>query len=191
MVEKLLIYGNYTKFMENIRTVDSYQTVHRALCSTFLLSSFAAIGFLFSSEGAKLPISNSLATIFISLATFIIINILCFLDVISQETALTSNYLEAIKLERKYSWLPQVHRRMMRSGAHYGSPHRKVTFYVGCGGCSIVMMAFSLLFYLKLGSIIPIIILFVLTIVILTVYGYILIKVAGSYEKLMKILKKI
>lgn len=191
MVDKLLAYGNYTKFMENIRTVDSYQTVHRALCSTFLLSSFAAIGFLFSSEGAKLPISNAGATIFISIATFIVINILCVLDVISQETILTSNYLEAIKLEKKHSWLPQLHLRMMRSGAHYGSPHKKVTFYVGCGGCSIFMTGFSLLFYLQLEETIPIIILFIAASAIVILYGFILIKVSSSYEKLMKLLKKI
>lgn len=142
--QKLLIYGVYSKLIEGIKHFDGIQTTYRVVSSTLLLAIIGAIGFLFSSMLTEFPINKLIGVIAICFSGIAGITALGFLDLIFQERLVVSNFIEALKFEKKYEWLPQVHHKMIHGGTHHGSPTKKSLYYIGCSSCLFMIATLSL-----------------------------------------------
>src|SRR3989304_7385552 len=106
---KLYIYGLYNKIIENEKHYTVLQAKYKTNAAYWLLIIFAAIGIIFSSEEIGLPLNHLSATIFICCIGILGLIFIWYEDLIIQEKFLSINHLEASKLEKKYTWLPQVH----------------------------------------------------------------------------------
>jgi len=109
------------------------QTFYRLMASTFLLGSFGAFGFLFSTQNKNLSYENIFPVLLICFAGMASIISLWHLDLIFCERLLISNFAEAFKLEQKYEWLPKVHHNMLDGIHSQDKPSNVTYFYIGSG----------------------------------------------------------
>lgn len=127
----LIIFGMYSNFIRAIQHFDSMQTFYRIMASTFMLGSFAALGFLFSSENKNLPYQNILPVLLVCCIGVISMIALWYLDLIFYERLLSSNFAEALKMEREYDWIPKVHTNMLQGSTSKDKPSNIVYYYIG------------------------------------------------------------
>lgn len=184
--KNLLVYGAYTKLIEGIKNYDNMQTVYRRIASTFLLATFAALGFIFSSEAINIKVNLNLATILTCFLSLIGISVIGLLDLIFQERIVVGFFVELIKLERTYKWLPQVHHNMIKHGSHHGSPLRKGIFYVGCASTLLLLIGFSFALHVGIHNLQHSIPILFGTIVCIVAYAYSFFSITGRYETLIK-----
>lgn len=181
---RLLIYGIYTKLIDDIKHFDSIQAIYRTTASTFLLATFVAIGFLFSSKSVVLPIDNLIIVIFVCLMSLGAISTICFLDLIFQERLVISCFSELYKLESLYSWLPQSHRYMLSNGNHPGGTTRKIFFYIGCGFSLLFLGGLSLICIFNksvTGAVVSVLI----TLISFVLYYLLMTKITGNFNELV------
>lgn len=131
--ERVLIFQMYSNFIQSIKHFDIMQTFYRLMASTFLLGSFGAIGFLFSTQNKNLSYENIFPVILICCIGMASILSLWHLDLIFCERLLISNFAEAIKLEEKNDWLPKVHHNMLYGIHSQDKPSNVLYFYIGSG----------------------------------------------------------
>lgn len=185
--DKLMVYGIYTKLIEGIKHFDGVQATYRMMTSTLLLAIFAAIGFLFSRMATEFPVNRLIGVVAICIFGISGITTLGFLDLVFQERLVVSNFVEALKFEKKYRWLPQVHHRMIHNGTHHGSPARKAIFYIGCATCLFIIAGTALanLFsdehYNKQ-------VVWVFTVFVIISYYFFFTKRTGKFERIVGIL---
>lgn len=186
---RLCIYGIYTKLIEAIKHYDGIQATLRSLSSTLLLATFVGIGFLFSSQGSDSPIRTLLAVILICTLSIGALTILCFLDLVFQERLSIANLYEALKLEEKHQWLPQIHHYMLDKEAHYSDPSRKAVFYIGCCSCLFVLIGFFLHYFLS-NSLTHLLIIISGVIFAILLYSIIIKKITGNLKRFIIEIKK-
>jgi hypothetical protein len=149
---RLIVYGIYTNFIQNIKHFDTLQTFYRIMTSTILLATFVAIGFILSAENKNLSINNFLVVIFVCAVGWMAILSLWHLDLIFCERLYASSFIEALKLEKQNEWLPKVHHSMLYGvrgtfreilGHSHSTKVDKqanvVIFYIGCTSSLIVI----------------------------------------------------
>jgi hypothetical protein len=113
------------------RHFNELQSRYRSLASTWLLATFAAIGFVLSTQTLELPFPRELAVVGLALAGTAGIAMLWNLDVMVYHQLLSAAFAEGLRLERDHAWLPRVRANMMRTQNNRGVLPRVVGFYIG------------------------------------------------------------
>jgi len=183
--EKLLIYGVYAKLIEGIKHFDGIQTTYRMMSSTLLLAIVAAIGFLFSRMATEFPVNRLIGVIAVCVSGIAGITTLGFLDLVFQERLVVSNFVEALKFEKTYKWLPQVHHRMVHGGTHHGSPTRKALFYIGCSTCLFIIAGSALVDLSHAQSYVKYVV-WLAVLVIILLYSLIFTAKTGKFERIVE-----
>ncbi|MBN2479715.1 MAG: hypothetical protein JXA94_05760, partial [Parachlamydiales bacterium] len=129
--QKLFIYGLYSKIISNEKHYTVLQSKYKTNATYWLLIIFAAIGVVFSSEEISLPLDSMIATTIICLVGIIGILFFWYEDIMIQERFLNINFLEGTLMEKKYTWLPQVHHQHLVY-THKTMLKLKNLFFVGC-----------------------------------------------------------
>lgn len=144
---KLLLFGIYSKLLSDGRLYGTKQTRYRIMASTWLFATLAACGILLSSE-ELLPIDHLLAVVIVcslgSLATYAV----WYEDTITLETLLDISVIEALKIESKNPFIPQLHHRFLHLFSRGSAPHVKAFFFVGCKTILIILVTISFGIYL-------------------------------------------
>jgi len=148
--EDLFTYGIYCKIIDNEKHYIVLQAKYKTNAAYWILVIFAAMGLSLSSKEIGVPFDRLLTIIFLSIIGIIGNIMFWYEDILYNERALNINYLEALRLEATYDWLPQVHQ-------HATHPYRtmlslKNLFYMGCNFIFFFMMGIGFAFYfLKLN----------------------------------------
>lgn len=144
--KKQLLSGVYSKLLQGGRHHGGIQTSYRIIASSWLLATFAAIGFFLSKDNI-LPFSHLLGVALICLIGIIGLYLLWYEDTFVQELLLDMNVVEALRLEKEYSWLPQVHHCFLHLYKTTNARIVKVLFFIGCKSILVVIMGISLAIY--------------------------------------------
>lgn len=144
--EKIYLYAAYSKLLQGGRIHGATQTKYRILCSSWLLATFAAIGFLLSKDNI-LPFNHILGIVIISIIGVSGIYILWYADTFIEEMLLDINVVEGLRLEKEHPWLPQVHNSFLHLYKTTNARIVKVLYFIGCKTILIMIIAFSLLIY--------------------------------------------
>jgi len=124
------VWAMVTEFGENERHFNNLQHNYRVLASTWLLAMFAGIGYVLTAK--DLPFAPQLIIAFLGLAGACGITLLWNLDLRVYHQLLESVFVEGLKLEKKYNWLPRVRLNMLETqdAKPVGVLARVVWFYV-------------------------------------------------------------
>ncbi len=125
-------YARVIKQIELITSSEQHfnniEVNYRQLASTWLLATFAGIGFCLTKDtGLRLEREWIIAGI--AFAGTIGILLLWVLDMLAYHQLLGSFFAEGIKFEERYRWLPPIRQGMMESQHHQGVMRRVVGFY--------------------------------------------------------------
>jgi hypothetical protein len=118
------------------RHFNEIESKYRALASTWLLASFAGMGFVATSVG--LPLSKEIVIFAISLAGTCGIQLLWVVDLLAYHHLLAAYYLEGLKIEASDPHLPQIGWNIWKQGI---VETRLKLFYAGC---SVALLPFGL-----------------------------------------------
>lgn len=88
---------------------------YRKLASTWLLASFAAMGFVATSR--DLPLPAGITIFVIALGTSLGVQLLGIIDLLAYRRLLLAYFLEGLRLENKNPELPQVRSNMLAQGS--------------------------------------------------------------------------
>jgi hypothetical protein len=113
------------------RHFNELESRYRTLASTWLLATFAGVGFVLSEQVLALHIDRLILVGGIGLAGAIGIALLWNLDLMVYHQLLAANFYAGITLERAHPWLPQVRNAMLESQRGLGVLPRVVWFYMG------------------------------------------------------------
>ncbi len=92
---------------EREKHFNDLQARYRTLASTWLLATFAGIGFMFSDK-VEPPIPREIVSVMIAVAGAIGISLLWLIDVLIYHDLLIAGYAVGKQLEDLYPWLPPV-----------------------------------------------------------------------------------
>lgn len=112
------------------RHFNDLQARYRNMTSAWLLSTFAAIGFVVS-KTISIGIDQELLISGIAGAGCVGILLLWVVDLLVYHRLLDACFVEGIILEQKYPWLPPIHHNMMNTQKGEGVLFRIVAFYLG------------------------------------------------------------
>ena len=126
------------------RHFNEIQSKYRALASTWLLATFAGIGFVLSQESLDLPLSRLVAAGLLALAGAVGVALLWNLDLHVYHRLLEAVWVAALELEVRNS-LPPLRRYMFHAfNEGKGARPRLVWFYIATTGV-LLMIASSCL----------------------------------------------
>lgn len=142
---KELILTEYQKLIEGIEYFHGEQTEHRFIASKLLLGTFAIIGTLFYTKIDEIHLPVLLLSALAPLLTILLITINFSLDLVVKERLRLCCFLEAIKYEKKHSWLPPFHLLMIDSSEekYYRAGYKKGSYYIGCVMILMIVSAIS------------------------------------------------
>jgi len=146
--KKLLIYGCYSKLLFSARSYNNLQAVYRNLAITDLLAVLLADGFLLSFDKTALPFNPLLGSIVITLIGIISLIFIWYEDIIVQEDYLNTIVFQALKLEKKHSWLPRLHHNFLHLYEKHKIISFKTTFYIGCQAILFFVLSILTIFSL-------------------------------------------
>jgi hypothetical protein len=112
------------------RHFNEIQARYRALASTWLLATFAGIGFVLSAESFDLPVPRLFVVAGIALAGTVGLVLLWNLDVRVYHRLLDAYFWEGLRLESRNPWVPQVRQRMLDFTNDRGVLPRVNVFYI-------------------------------------------------------------
>ncbi len=132
---------------EQERHFNGLQNSYRTLASTWLLAMFGGIGFFLAQ---KLEYGNSYRLFLIwavALAGCLGLVLLWVMDLLVYHRLLDAVFVEGVKLERCYSWLPPFRNNMLRV-QHGGVLPKVVWFYLGSSGSAALISTISLVLWI-------------------------------------------
>ncbi len=141
--EKEELCNVYAQLLAGGRHYGELQTQYRIIASTWLLATFAAIGFLLSADNI-LPFDHLLGVVLISNIGIVGIYLIWYEDTVIQELLLDLFVIDAVRLENQNKWLPQVHNRFIRLSK---GETVKEMFFIGCKTILLFIMGLSLVAY--------------------------------------------
>jgi hypothetical protein len=112
------------------------ESTYRGLASTWLLASFAGMGFAVNST--SLPVPRGIVIFAISVAGSLGVQLLWVVDLLAYHHLLAAYFLEGLRIEDHDRTLPQVRWKMWEQGI---VERRVKMFYAGC---SLVLLPFGL-----------------------------------------------
>jgi FtsH-binding integral membrane protein len=122
------VWGVVLEIGAQERHFNNLQTVYRTMASTWLLSSFAAMGYILSKEFQP-GIERELLIAAVAAVGTVGIVLLWVLDARVYQQLLGSCFVEGYLLENLYPWLPPVRHNMWKSQNNLGVLSRVVDFY--------------------------------------------------------------
>jgi hypothetical protein len=139
------IWKIFTELSEAERHFNALQSQYRTLASTWLLGTFAAMGFVMS-EKLMVSFPREVIVGAFAIAGTIGIYLLWTLDIMVYHRLLDVCFTEGLKIEKKYDWLPPVRTNMMKVHHNKGILSRVVWFYLACNAILILIagITFSL-----------------------------------------------
>ena len=143
---KFLAYGTYSRILNGGRHHGAIQTGYRIIASSWLLATFAGIGFLLSSDNI-LPFNHLLGVSVLCMIGITGLYLTWYEDTFVQEMLLDINVVEGLRLEKQFSWLPQVHHCFLRLYQTTNARFVKVLFFIGCKSILFFIMWSSLAIY--------------------------------------------
>jgi hypothetical protein len=124
------IWSIYTEMGTEERHFNELQSTYRALASTWLLATFAAVGFLLSEKLTSCPIDKLLIIVAIGIMSSIGIMLMWNLDLKVYHPLLAAAFRQGRILEKQYSWLPQMRTNMLHRMNEKGVIPRVIWFYI-------------------------------------------------------------
>ena len=112
------------------RHFNELQHHYRALCSTWMLAAFGAIGYVVTSQELPADYPREIIGACLSVAAAGGATLLWLLDLRVYHQLLDACFGEGLRLEREHAWLPQLRTRMIKTQKAYGVLGRVVWFYV-------------------------------------------------------------
>lgn len=146
--EDLLAYGAYCQVAVALQHSNRIQLTYKAITSTWLLATFIGIGYSLSSIEVNLPLHPMLIVTILSVASFFVITLIWYLDLIVQEKNIASAVYAGLKLEKEYSWLPKAYHNVVGMHLLFSYVTMKSIFYLGCATLLLLTMGSSLTFYI-------------------------------------------
>ena len=107
---KTFLYGIYIKLSYFENHFDNIATRYRNIALTWLLATYAGIGFLLSTETETLIIDHLLAVLLICFIGMLGITLIWHLDVNVYHRFWTALFAEEVIMEEQYAFLPQIQR---------------------------------------------------------------------------------
>ncbi len=142
MEERDLVWKIYAELGATERHFNGLQSHYRTLASTWLLAAFGGIGFVLTTELSFVAVPAELAVALIGVAAAAGLYLLWMLDLLVYHRLLDAAFIEALRLEERHAWLPQVRTGMMRLHGARGVLHRVRVFYLaGFGLMALVATA--------------------------------------------------
>lgn len=187
---KNLVFASYAKLLQGGRYHGTLQTKYRVMCSTWLLASFAAIGFLLSQDNL-LPFDPLIGVSLISLIGIIGIYILWYADTFVEELLLDINVVEGLRLEMENPWMPQVHHTFLHLYKNTNARIVKVLFFIGCKSILLVSGSISLFLYFYSRSFIGLVATVVGFMVLNFLSSHLMIAKAGKIQEFMDFLWRV
>jgi len=185
--ENLIIpFGVYSRLIEDIKHYETVQATYRAMTSSLLLATYAAIGFMYSIKPSSLPLNAPTWACFIGGISLAIIFTMAILDLFFQERLMIANAIEVLKFEAKYAWLPKIQHRLLTLTSHPSSPKKKAWFYIGCGDSLILVIGLAILYHNNFTLNVLNIVIAVCVLFFLWLYGYLLRRISKSFEDLIR-----
>lgn len=122
------------------RHFNELESRYRTLASTWLLATFAAVGFIATQEQVGLPIPRLGLMGSIAYLGAAGILLLWNLDLMVYHRLLDSCFLAGVLFENEVAWLPKLRTEMMRSAPKSGGVIRRIIyFYIGSIGVLVVL----------------------------------------------------
>jgi hypothetical protein len=132
------------------RHFNEMQARYRALASTWLLATFAGVGFIVSQDKFEiLPVE--IAVIAIALAGASGIGLLWNLDLMVYHQLLDAVFAAGLQLEYSHPRLPSLRRNMVRATASKGVLPRVIWFYLGTIAVLLLLAAAGFVVWLRDG----------------------------------------
>lgn len=139
----LAVYGSYTNMMEALQHYDQLSYASETEVSSANWYSVTAVLVIFSLSSKEYHLSLLLAVI-VGLVDLSYLTSRFVIAIIKNERAGAAFFFNALKLENKYEWLPQLFHSMFTKGikkteegeeeinrvSYHGSPYMKAYFYI-------------------------------------------------------------
>lgn len=126
-------FDNAWKMYTHIREIENQfnvlQSTYRSLASTWLLATFAGVGFVLT-ETINWIFDEALIIMFIGLAGGIGIWLLWLIDIMVYQQLLHAAFLSGVRLEERYSWLPPIRLTMKETQIGGNVRFRVVWYYI-------------------------------------------------------------
>lgn len=142
-----LIYGIYTKLLDNIKHFGYLRLHYIKLAFTFFLAVFLGIGFVLSGL-ERLPFDHLLVIFFMTTSGVFGIILIAFLDFVVTDRLVQSAAIELVRMENEYSWLPKAHHNMLHVKVE-GMGESKSYFYLALSSILIIFSVVSIFFILR------------------------------------------
>lgn len=161
------------------------QAQYRNMASVWLLSTFAAIGFVVS-KTISIGIDQELLISGIAGAGCVGILLLWVVDLLVYHRLLDACFVEGIILEQKYPWLPPLHHNMMNTQRGEGVLFRIVTFYLGPIALLIFVSGISFSLWIAVHHKALGVIFSILTVAVIIFVGQIIKRKTGNTSAIQK-----
>lgn len=126
-------FGNAWKMYMHIREIEnqfnSLQSTYRTLASTWLLATFAGVGFVLT-ETIDWIFPEPLIIALIGLAGGVGIWLLWLIDIMVYQHLLFAAFQSGVRLEERYSWLPPIRLTMKETQIGGAVRFRVVWYYI-------------------------------------------------------------
>lgn len=134
------------------RHFNEMESRYRALASTWLLATFAGMGYVAVHGQLGIDVDHWLIIAMIASAGALGIALIWNLDLLVYHQLLDVNFEEAERLEDRYQWLPRTRSRMMQVMPGDGFLRRVVLFYIGGVGVLLSISGLALAFWTRKAS---------------------------------------
>lgn len=146
-MDKKSICDEYRDLLKGIFHYQDHQIEIKITCWKIILGTFAFIGIL---AFASIGLTNfwfSLTCVFLPIIALFLIIIGFFHDLVYKERLKLGFFSAAVKLEHKYSWLPEFHKSLIgESQIQNMSTRKQISFYLGCGMILLILSSVFLFF---------------------------------------------
>jgi len=139
---------------ENIRYYNEHQTKYRILASQWLIAAMTGIGFLFNAD-AKLPFSNLVLIILVSLISALGILQLWRIDLVIFQRIIGSFFSAGLKIEEQNSALPQIKTKILNDVPHKNTGQNLFYFYYFIVSLFLLIALLSIIYLPKSQQIRP------------------------------------
>jgi len=151
--QKTLICGLYLKLNQFERHFDSITTKFKKMLLTWIFATFAAIGFLLSTETTKLPFNHMAGVLIVCFLGLVGNLIIWHLDMNVYHKFWAAIYIEEIVMEKRYHFLIPSRNTAMLVDDSRGRIFSQGLFYIVANILFLIMMGGSAIYLInKYGS---------------------------------------